>query len=404
MIKPFAVLPLVFLLHDAAAGQAEMTYERVNLSVSAEQQVDNDTLVAVMSAQQEGNDPSRLAKEINQRIQQAVGRAKEIPDIRVQTLGYQTSPVYKDGRFTQLKAIGWVVEDYQCAQISINLTDYTVTSMHHALDASRELAAERGIVITGSEVVGVVPYAAMRESGRHYLGRMMKSTGIPARDVVTTAVQSLGLADVAEFDIDKKVVGLPVQDGPLVNLKVADFVDEVSRDTPAPGDGTAGGSIAALAGAIGSALASMVVNLSVGKGEYDDRYEELCEMADRAQDIKDRLLRAVDEDTEAFNEVIAGMRMPKDTAEQKETRATAIRAGYRERLEAWRRARRTCTRPWPGRSGKRSTGTPSRAGSSGFFEAAAHGGEHARSTCRRPMSPPTTTHLQRRFPWPVLNR
>lgn len=95
MIKPFAVLPLVFLLHNAAADQAEMTYERVNLSVSAEQQVDNDTLVAVMSAQQEGNDPSRLAKEVNQRIQQAVGRAKENPDIRVQTLGYQTSPVYR---------------------------------------------------------------------------------------------------------------------------------------------------------------------------------------------------------------------------------------------------------------------------------------------------------------------
>ena len=239
------------------------------------------------------------------------------------------SPVYKDGRFTQLKAIGWVVEDYQCAQISINLTDYTVTSMHHALDASRELAAERGIVVTGSEVVGVVPYAAMRESGRHYLKRMMKSTGIPARDVVTTAVQSLGLADVAEFDIDKKVVGLPVQDGPLVNLKVADFVDEVSRDTPAPG----GGSIAALAGAIGSALASMVVNLSVGKGEYDDRYEELCELADRAQDIKDQLLRAVDEDTEAFNEVIAGIRMPKDTAEQLEARSKAIRAGYKTAAE-----------------------------------------------------------------------
>jgi glutamate formiminotransferase/formiminotetrahydrofolate cyclodeaminase len=142
-------------------------------------------------------------------------------------------------------------------------------------------------------------------------------------------VQSLGLADVAEFDIDKKVVGLPVQDGPLVNLKVADFVDEVSRDTPAPG----GGSIAALAGAIGSALASMVVNLSVGKGEYDDRYEELCELADRAQDIKDQLLRAVDEDTEAFKEVIAGIRMPKDTAEQLEARSKAIRAGYRTAAE-----------------------------------------------------------------------
>ena len=234
-------------------------------------------------------------------------------------------PVYKDGRFTEMKAIGWVVEDYQCAQISINLTNYKVTSMHHAVDASRELATERGIVITGSEVVGVVPVDAMLQSGRHYLKGMMKSTGIPARDIVTTAVQSLGLEDVAEFDIDKKVIGLPVQDGPLVNLTVAGFVDEVSRDTPAPG----GGSIAALAGAIGSALASMVVNLSVGKGEFDDQYESLCQLAEKAQDIKDQLLRAVDEDTEAFNEVIAGIRMPKDTAEQLETRAAAIQSGYK---------------------------------------------------------------------------
>jgi glutamate formiminotransferase/formiminotetrahydrofolate cyclodeaminase len=234
-------------------------------------------------------------------------------------------PVYKDGLFTQLKAIGWVVEDYQCAQISINLTNYKTTSMHHALDASRKLAAERGIVITGSEVVGVVPFDAMLQSGRHYLAGMMKSTGIPARDIVTTAVQSLGLSDVAEFDIDRKVIGMPTQDGPLVNMKVTDFVDEVSRDTPAPG----GGSIAALAGAIGSALASMVVNLSVGKGEYDDQYGELCALAERAQEIKDRLVRAVDEDTEAFNEVIAGIRMPKDTEEQLEARSQAIRAGYK---------------------------------------------------------------------------
>ena len=234
-------------------------------------------------------------------------------------------PVYKDGRFSHLKAIGWVVEDYQCAQISINLTNYKVTSMHHAVDASRELAAQRGIVITGSEVVGVVPFDAMLQSGRHYLQGMMKSTGVPARDIVTTAVQSLGLADVAEFDIDNKVIGMPSQDGPLVNLNIVEFVDEVSRDTPAPG----GGSIAALAGAIGSALASMVVNLSVGKGEYDSQYESLCKLAERAQTIKDHLLRAVDEDTEAFNEVIAGIRMPKDTEDQLAVRSAAIRAGYK---------------------------------------------------------------------------
>lgn len=233
-------------------------------------------------------------------------------------------PVYKDGMFTHLKGIGWVVDDYHCAQVSLNLTNYKITAPQDVLEAARELATNRGIVITGSEVVGVVPFDAMRQAGHFYLRRMQKSTGIPARDVVTTAVQAMGLGDVAEFDIDKKVIGLPVQEGPLVNLTVSEFVDEVSRDTPAPG----GGSIAALAGALGSALASMVVNLSIGKGEYDSRYDELCQLAEKAQAAKDELIQAIDEDTEAFNEVITGMRMAKDTPEQIALRSTAIRAGY----------------------------------------------------------------------------
>jgi glutamate formiminotransferase/formiminotetrahydrofolate cyclodeaminase len=247
-------------------------------------------------------------------------------------------PVYKDGLFTHLKGIGWVVDDYQCAQISINLTNYKITPMQHVLEAARGLAGERGIVVTGSEVVGVVPYDAMRKAGIYYLHAMQKSTGIPARDLVTIAVQSMGLKDVADFDIDKKVIGMPVQNGPLVNLTVAGFVDEVSRDTPAPG----GGSIAALAGAIGSALASIVVNLSGGKGEYDDRYDELCDLADKAQEIKDELVRAVDADTEAFNEVIAGIRMPKDTEEQLAARSTAIQAGYKIAAEVPLRTAELC--------------------------------------------------------------
>ena len=247
-------------------------------------------------------------------------------------------PVYKDGRFTHLKGIGWVVEAYQCAQVSLNLTNFRVTPPHEVLEAARELAAERGIVITGSEIVGVVPFEAMQQAGRHYLRRMRKSTGIPSRDVVTTAVQAMGLADVAEFDIDRKVIGLPERDGPLVRRSVGDFVDEVSRDTPAPG----GGSIAALAGALGAALASMVANLSVGKGEFDDRYDDLCELADRAQTLKDDLLRAVDADTEAFNEVITALRMPKDTAEQLERRATAIREGYKSAARVPLRTAQQC--------------------------------------------------------------
>ena len=247
-------------------------------------------------------------------------------------------PVYKDGMFTHLKGIGWVVDDYKCAQVSLNLTNYKITSPADVLEAARQLAIGRGIVITGSEVVGVVPYEAMRDAGQFYLRRMQKSTGIPARDIVTTAVQAMGLTDVAEFDIDKKVIGMPVPGGPLANLTITGFVDEVSRDTPAPG----GGSIAALAGALGSALASMVVNLSVGKGEFDSQYDGLCQLAERAQAIKDELVRAIDADTEAFNEVIAGMRMAKDTAEQIALRSKVIRAGYKSAAEVPLRTAELC--------------------------------------------------------------
>jgi glutamate formiminotransferase/formiminotetrahydrofolate cyclodeaminase len=234
-------------------------------------------------------------------------------------------PVYKDGKFTDVKAVGWVVEDYNLAQISMNLTDYKTSSPHEVLEEARRLAEERGIVISGSEIVGVVPFDCLLAAGIYYLKRMRKSTGIPVRDILETAVQSMGLRDVAEFDIDKKVIGIPKQDWPLVNRRVVDFVDEVSRDTPAPG----GGSISALAGALGASLASMVANLSVGKSDFDPQYEKLCDIADNAQQVKDDLVKAVDADTEAFNEVLDAMRLPKDTPEQESERGAAICEGYR---------------------------------------------------------------------------
>jgi glutamate formiminotransferase/formiminotetrahydrofolate cyclodeaminase len=247
-------------------------------------------------------------------------------------------PVYKDGLFTHLKGVGWVVEDYECAQVSLNLTDYKITPPHDVLEAARALATSRGIVVTGSEIVGVVPYDAMRMAGRFYLRRMRKSTGIPARDIVRTAVQAMGLNDVATFDIDRKVIGLPENAGPLVSRRVAEFIDEVSRDSPAPG----GGSIAALAGALGAALASMVANLSVGKAEFDPQYEALCDLAERSQAAKDALTGAVDEDTEAFNEVIEAMRLPKDTPEQSERRSQAMEDGYKSAVRVPLRTARLC--------------------------------------------------------------
>jgi glutamate formiminotransferase/formiminotetrahydrofolate cyclodeaminase len=181
------------------------------------------------------------------------------------------------------------------------------------------------VCVTGSELVGVIPWDAIREAGRFYLERMKKSTGIPVSDVVETAVQSMGLRDVAPFEAREKILALPKVEGPLVLRPTHDFVDEVSRDTPAPG----GGSVAALAGALGGALAAMVANLSVGKGEFDDRYADLCSLAARAQAAKDDLIRAVDEDTRAFDTVLAGMRMPQDSEDERAQRSRAIQEGYR---------------------------------------------------------------------------
>jgi glutamate formiminotransferase/formiminotetrahydrofolate cyclodeaminase len=234
--------------------------------------------------------------------------------------------VYRPGLFQACKAIGWYVEDYQRAQISINLTDYTVTPPHAVLDASRQLAAERGLVVTGSEIVGVVPFAAMVQAGRHYLAKQGRTLGQPLGDVLRVAVSSLGLTDVAPFDIEKKVLGLPVVPAnALVKKTVLDFTDEVSRDSPAPG----GGSVAALAGALGAALASMVANLTHGKEGTEDRDADLARIAEEAQAIKDRLVTAVDADSQAFQGFMDALRLPQGTPEEKATRARKMQEGLK---------------------------------------------------------------------------
>lgn len=231
---------------------------------------------------------------------------------------------YRAGLFAHCKAIGWVVEAYGRAQISVNLTDYKVTSAHEVMDAARELARERGLVVTGGEIVGLVPFAAMAESGRHYLRTMGRSPFVPAVDLVQTAIHSMGLADVAPFEIEKKVLGMPIS-GPLVSMKVDAFTDEVSRDTPAPG----GGSIAALAGALGAGLTSMVANLTQPKAKDEAHELDLLAIAMEAQSLKEQLLRAVDADTEAFNGYMEALRLPKNSADEKAARKAAMQAGLK---------------------------------------------------------------------------
>lgn len=238
--------------------------------------------------------------------------------------------VYRPGRFAACKAIGWYVDEYKRAQISINLTNYKLTPPHLVLEEARKLAAERGLVVTGSEIVGLVPWGALREAGRYYLEKQGGTVGLPQGDVLRAAVFSLGLHDVAPFDLQKKALGLPpLPDKALVSMSVVDFTDEVSRPTPAPG----GGSISALAGALGAALASMVANLTHGKEGTEAKDAELARIAEQAQVAKDALLQAVDDDTNAFNAFLTALRLPQATAEEKALRSQKMQEGLKSAID-----------------------------------------------------------------------
>jgi glutamate formiminotransferase/formiminotetrahydrofolate cyclodeaminase len=238
--------------------------------------------------------------------------------------------VKKPGLFSHCKAIGWMVPEYKRAQISINLTNYKITSLHDVIEATRQLAEQRGIVVTGSEIVGMVPFPALLETGKYYLRKQRRSTGIPVRDILDVAVQSLGLNDVSDFILNERVLGLPKTNSQgLVVMRVTDFVDEVSRESPAPG----GGSIAALAGALGAALTSMVSNLSIGKRGSEEVEEDLKPVADKVQEIKDFLVKAIDEDTNAFNMYMAALRLPEKTNDEKEVKKKAIQFGLKAAVE-----------------------------------------------------------------------
>lgn len=234
--------------------------------------------------------------------------------------------VYVPGKFQNCKAIGWYVDDYKRAQISINLTNYKVTPPHAVYDYAQHLAQERGLVVTGSEVVGLIPFNALLESGKHYLRKQGSCEGIPVGDILNAASFSLGLSNVAPFDIEKKVLGLPsFKNSILASMPVHSFIDEVSRGTPAPG----GGSIAALAGSLGAALASMVANLTHGKPGSEEKDKELNEIAVNAQKIKDLLARNIDEDTNAFNAYMEARRLPNNTLEEQDLRLAKMEEGLK---------------------------------------------------------------------------
>jgi glutamate formiminotransferase/formiminotetrahydrofolate cyclodeaminase len=225
----------------------------------------------------------------------------------------QGNKVIIPGLFQHCKAVGWYIESYKRAQISINLTNYKITPPHIVLEKVRELASERGIVVTGSELVGLIPKAAMVNAGKFYLERMGESTGLPERMIMETAIQSMGLAELTPFDLDKKVIEYAIaKKDRLSAMSLESFADLLSTDTPAPG----GGSVAAFCAALSAALTAMVSNLTINKKGYESVQNQVREIAPQAQDIKLQAIQLIDEDTDAFNAMMDASRLPKKTEEE----------------------------------------------------------------------------------------
>jgi glutamate formiminotransferase / formiminotetrahydrofolate cyclodeaminase len=230
--------------------------------------------------------------------------------------------IWDPGMLNAVKGVGWMIPEFGCAQVSMNLTDLDVTPLHVAFDACDERARARGMRVTGSELVGLVPLSVLLEAGRHYRARTGRTTGIPEKGLVHAAVRTLGLNEVKPFDAKELVIEYRLRKpGRLVSMSLLDFTDELSSDSPAPG----GGSVSALAGAMAAGLASMVAALSHAKKGLEAHQADHERIGVRAQVIKDELLRAVDADTDAFDRLLEAMRMPKGTDEEKAARKAAMR-------------------------------------------------------------------------------
>jgi glutamate formiminotransferase/formiminotetrahydrofolate cyclodeaminase len=213
--------------------------------------------------------------------------------------------VAKPGMLQAVRGIGWYIPEYGCAQVSMNLVDLDVTPLHVAFDACDESARSRGMRVTGSELVGLIPKQSILDAGRHYLGRMLRSRGVPERDIVHAAARSLGLSEVSKFEPAEKIVEyILAPERPLASMTVQEFADETSRDSPAPG----GGSVAALAGAMAAALAAMVANLPHPKSAFVKARDELEQVAIRAQELKQKLLDSIDDDTWSFQALMEANR------------------------------------------------------------------------------------------------
>ena len=241
------------------------------------------------------------------------------------------APLTLPGTLKAVKAIGWFIDEYGVAQVSMNLTDLKVTPVHTAFDEVERAAQDRGMRVTGSELVGLVPLKALLDAGRHYLRKQHRSLGVAERELIHIAVRTLGLGELGPFVPEERIIEYRLRDPAtrrLVQMTLEGFVEETASESPAPG----GGSVSAAVGAMGAALAAMVANLSSHKRGWDDQWEEFSAWAERGQAIQAELLRLVDADTRAFDAVLAAMQLPRESDQQQASRRAAIDAATVEAI------------------------------------------------------------------------
>ncbi|MDQ3048285.1 MAG: glutamate formimidoyltransferase [Bacteroidota bacterium] len=238
------------------------------------------------------------------------------------------NPVNIPGSLKSVKAIGWFIEEYGIAQISMNLTNINITPVHIAFDEVCKKANERGIRVTGSELVGLIPLKALLDAGKYFLIKQNRSTGVSEKELIKIAVKSLGLDELSPFKPEERIIEYLLKDssaGRLINMSLSAFADETASESPAPG----GGSISAYMGALGISLGTMVANLSSHKAGWDERWKEFSDWANKGEQFKNQLINLVDEDTNAFNKIMIAFGLPKGTEEEKKTRTQAIQDATR---------------------------------------------------------------------------
>ena len=254
------------------------------------------------------------------------------------------------GTLKGCKAIGWYIDEYGIAQVSMNITDINATPLHKAFDEVCRAAQARGLRVSGTEIIGLLPKRSLIEAGKYFLEKQQRSTGIPEAEIMKIAIKSMGLEDLRPFDVREKVIEFLIEDEEekarkerLVRMSCKAFAEETSSESPAPG----GGSISAYMGALGAALACMVANLSAGKRGWESRWKEFSDWAEEAQQLMRELLALVDEDTAAFNRLMGAMRMPKSSPEQIEERDAAIEAATLYAGEVPLRTMKTAVKAFP---------------------------------------------------------